>query len=187
MPTWPGWGIEFTARAGILNTPPVQIFMDEWAVHDANPCRNAPVILSAFVAGATRCGATFTDFGFTYKYPSHAAAAHAFTIQLHNTRAAALLDVLNSGNPFQVGDRSAAVAVLKQWGSLAFARWYQEANSDGTTGGGPSSGGKGARAHSGWSDLRRSVNARLPAALRSSERNVHAALRSLSHARRMRL
>lgn len=187
MPTWSGWIIEFLNRANILNTPPLQTFMSEWAKHDANPCKNAPIVLSAFVTGATRCGATVTDYGYTYKYPSHAAAAHAFQIQIHNTRAKDLLDVLNSGNPFQVPDRSGAVAVLKHWGSPAFASWYLNANSDGTTGGGSGGGHKGARAHGGWNDLRRSVNKHMPQALRHSERNVHAALRSLSRGSKVRL
>jgi len=187
MPTWDGWIIQFLNRAHILNTPPVQTFMREWAAHDNNPCRNAPIVLSAFVSGATRCGATVTDFGFTYKYPSHDAAAHAFQIEIHNTRAKALLDVLNSGNPFQVPSRDAAVSVLKHWGSPAFAAWYQNANSDGTTGGGKGGGGKSSRTHSGWTDLRRSVNKHLPATLRTSQHNVHAALRSLSHARKVKL
>lgn len=187
MPTWSGWIIQFLNRAGILNTPPLQIFMREWAAHDKNPCANAPIVLSAFVTGATRCGATVTDFGYTYKYPSHTAAAHAFAIQIHNTRAKALLDVLNSGNPFQVPDRAPAVAVLRHWGSPSFATWYLNANADGTTGGGGGGGGKAARAHGGWNDLRRVMNHRMPKALRQSERHTAAALRALSKARRVRL
>lgn len=186
MPTWSGWIIEFLNRANILNTPPLQTFMSEWAKHDANPCKNAPIVLSTSVTGATRCGATVTDYGRTMKYPSHAAAAHAFQIQIHLSRSSALLAVMNSGNPFQVPDRTAAVAVLKHWGSPAFATWYLNANSDGTTGGGSGGGGKASRAHSGWTDLRRTVNRHMPKALRTSERNTHAALRSLSGGRRVR-
>lgn len=187
MPTWSGWIIQLLNQANILNTPPLQTFMSEWASHDKNPCKNAPIVLSTSVSGATRCGATVTDYGRTMKYPSHAAAAHAFQIQIHLSRSKDLLDVMNSGNPFQVPDRSGAVAVLKHWGSPAFAEWYLNANSDGTTGGKGGGGGKGARAHSGWTDLRRSVNKHMPSALRTSERNVNAALRSLSHARKVRL
>ena len=187
MPTWSGWINQLLDAAGIIVTPPNRTFMSEWASHDKNPCANAPIVLSAFVQGATRCGATVTDFGYTYKYPSHAAAAHAFDIQTHNARAKPLLDALNTGNPFQIGDRSQVVAVLKHWGSPAFATWYANATTDGTTGGGGGGGGKASRAHGGWQDLRRSVNHRMPAALRKSGANSSAALRALSKARKVRL
>ena len=56
----------------------------------------------------------------------------------------------------------------------------------------PTSGGGGSsshapRAHSGWNDLRRTLNRDMPKALRTSEANTAAALRSLSRARRVRL
>lgn len=42
-----------------------------------------------------------------------------------------------------------------------------------------------ARAHGGWADVRKSVNRRMPAALKASKRNTAAALRSLSRARKV--
>lgn len=185
--TWNGWLIQFLQRAGVLNTPPVQTFMSEWAKHAPGSCKNNPVDLATHVSGSTRCGDTVTPFGRTQNYGTHAEAAHAFSIQLHDPSERALLNALNTGNPFQIGDRSKVVAALKHWGSTEFATWYANANDDGTTGGGGGGGGKAARAHSGWNDLRRTLNHRMPKALRTSQHNVHAALRSLSHARKVRL
>ena len=45
---------------------------------------------------------------------------------------------------------------------------------------------KAAHAHSGWRDVRHSVNHNMPGALRRSEKHMAAALRSLSHARKVR-
>ena len=106
---------------------------------------------------------------------------------MHTAWVRPLLAALNSGNPFQIGDRSQVVAVLNRWASPSFATWYANANNDGTSGGGSGGGSKSASAHHGWTDLRRSVNHNMPKALRTSESNTRAALRSLSHARKVRL
>jgi hypothetical protein len=46
---------------------------------------------------------------------------------------------------------------------------------------------KAPKAHGGWSDVRKSVNHRMPKSLRHSQRKTRAALRSLQRARRVRL
>lgn len=184
---WSGWIIQFLNGAGILNTPPIQTFMDQWAKHAPGSCHNNPIDLTQAVTGSSRCGDTIGGFGRSQNYGTHAQAAHAFTIQMHTAWVKPLLDALNTGNPFQIGDRSKVVAVLNRWASPSFATWYANANDDGTTGGGGGGGGKAARAHSGWNDLRRTVNHRLPTALRTSQQNTTAALRSLSRARKVRL
>ena len=51
----------------------------------------------------------------------------------------------------------------------------------------PPSPPKAARAHGGWHDVRRSVNQRMPAALRQSQHSMEAALRELSRGRKVRL
>lgn len=45
---------------------------------------------------------------------------------------------------------------------------------------------KAARAHGGWADLRHSLNHDWPRAMRAAERNQRAALRSLSHSRKVK-
>lgn len=45
---------------------------------------------------------------------------------------------------------------------------------------------KAAAAHSGWGDIRKSVNHRMPDALRKSQHNTQAALRSLHRGRKVR-
>lgn len=186
MPTWGGWVIEFLNRANIMNTPPNQTFMEQWAAHSPGSCKNNPVILSTAVSGSTRCGDTVAGFGRTQNYGTHSEAAHAFSLQMHTSWVKPLLDALNTGNPFQIGDRTKVVDVLKRWGDEGFAAWYANATTSGTSGGGGGGGGSASRAHGGWNDLRRTVNHRMPSALRTSERHTHAALRALSKARRVR-
>lgn len=187
MSTWSGWIIQFLNRANILNTPPIQTFMSQWAAHSPGSCKNNPVILSTKVSGSSNCGATVAGFGRTQNYGTHAEAAHAFSIQMHTAWVKPLLDALNTGNPFQIGDRSKVVAVLRRWGDEGFADWYANATTDGTTGGSGSGGGKAGAAHSGWTDLRHTVNHNMPKALKTSQHNVHAALRALSKGRKVRL
>lgn len=45
---------------------------------------------------------------------------------------------------------------------------------------------KAAKAHHGWADVRKSVNHHMPAALRKSQHNTQAALRSLHRGRKVR-
>lgn len=187
MPTWTGWQNQFLNAAHIIVTPPNRTFMTEWAKLEGGSCKNNPVDLTHSVNGSTRCGATVGGFGRTQNYPTHAGAAHAFSLQMRTSWVKPLLDALNTGNPFQIGDRSAAVAVLNRWASPTFATWYANATTDGTTGGSGGGGGKGAKAHSGWADLRHSVNHNMPQALKHSKQHTDAALRSLSRARKVKL
>lgn len=184
---WTGWIAQFLNAAGILNTPPNQTFMDEWAKHAPGTCHFNPIDLSFSVIGSTRCGDTVGGFGRTQNYPTHALAARAFADQMRSDLAKPIRAALNTGNPFQIGDRTKVVDALNKWASPSFATWYANATTSGGTGGGGGGGGKAARAHSGWHDLRRTVNQRMPAALRTSQGNTNAALRALSRARKVRL
>lgn len=186
MSTWSGWANQFLTAAGIIITPPNRTFMQEWASHAPGSCRNNPVDLTHSVRNSTRCGNTVGGFGRSQNYPSHAAAASAFKAQMDTAWVKPLKDALNTGNPFQIGDRSQAVAVLNRWASPSFASWYEAATTSGTTGG-KSGGGKAAHAHSGWTDLRHAINHNMPQALRRSEQHTAAALRSLSKSRKVRL
>jgi hypothetical protein len=186
MPTWSGWVNEFLNAANIIITPPNRTFMSEWAKHAPGTCKNNPIDLTKAVTGSTRCGATIGGFGRSQNYPSHASAAHAFDLSIHTDWVKPLRDALDTGNPFQIGDRTKVVDVLNRWASPSFARWYANATTSGTTGGGHSGGGKAARAHHGWADLRRTTNHNLPRALRRSRHNTAAALRALSKGRKVR-
>lgn len=185
--TWSGWIIQFLNRANILNTPPNQTFMTEWAKHAPGSCKRNPIDLTKAVSGSTRCGNTVGGFGRSQNYPTHAAAAQAFNLSMHTAWVKPLLDALNSGNPFQIGDRSKVVAVLNRWASPSFASWYATATTSGGSGGGGGGGGKASHAHHGWADLRHTVNHNLPKALRTSGHNTSAALRALGRGRKVKL
>lgn len=187
MPTWSGWVNQFLTAGGVIITPPNRTFMEAWAAHAPGSCQNNPVDLSQAVAGSSRCGDTVAGFGRSQKYGTHAEAARAFHLQLHTDWVKPLLDALNTGNPFQIGDRTAVVDAIKRWGSPAFAKWYANATTSGTSGGGGGGSGSPAHAHGGWNDLRHTVNHGMPKTLRHSHRNIEAALRALSRARKVHL
>ena len=184
MGTWSGWENQFLMAAGIIVTPPNRTFMDQWSAHDGAQCRNAPVTLSTPVTGSTRCGDTVTPLGRTQNYDTHAHAAHAFKLQIDLASMRPLKAALNSGNPFQIGNRDPVVGALKTWGSPSFANWYKNATDQGTTGGSGSKGIAPDTLH-GWHSLRRSLNRNWGRGLRSGDRSLNAALRSLSHSRKV--
>jgi len=186
MPTWSGWQNQLLNRANIIVTPPNRTFMAAWASHAPGSCKNNPVDLSTKVGSSTRCGNTVAGFGRTQNYATHAQAATAFSDQMHTGWVKPLLDAMNSGNPFQIGDRSQVVAVLNRWGSPSFASWYANASEDGTGGGGGGGGGASG-IHKGWADLRKTVNHKLPSHVSASEKLTAAALRKLQHARKVKL
>lgn len=186
MPTWSGWQRQFLNRANIILTPPNQTFLTQWANHAPGSCHNNPVDLSMAVSGSTRCGDTVAGFGRSQNYGTHAEAAHAFQLSIDTDWVHPLKAAMNTGNPFQIDNKAPVVAVLKRWGSVEFADWYSTATADGTGGGGGGTGGDGPGAHKGWVHLRRSVNSKMPKSLHASERNIHAALRSLGSAHKVK-
>lgn len=174
----PAWVIAFLNRANIINTPPNQLFLEQWAAHSPGTCTNNHIDLSQAVTGSTRCGNTVGPFGRSQNYPTVAEAAHAFAIQMQAAWVKPLRDAMNSGNPFQIGDKSKVVAVLDRWGSTTFATWYETATAQGGTG---SSGGGGSKADllHGWHSLQRSLNTNWRKDLNAGERSLRLALRSL--------
>ena len=186
MPTWAGWENEFLKAAGIISTPPNRTFMDAWASHAPGTCKNNPIDLTFQVMNSTRCGATVGGFGRTQNYDTHAHAAQAFADQMRAPWTQPIKIALNSGNPFQIPDRSAAVAALNRWASPSFAAWYKTANSDGTGGGGGGGGSGGdTSAHKAWADLQKSLDSRLHNRMSNARRSREAALRRLQHARKV--
>lgn len=187
MPTWTGWQNEFLNRAGILPTPPDRQFLSQWADNAHSSCVNNPIDLSVKVGAATHCANNTGIHPTTWRYPNHADAATAFSDEIHQPWAKALLDALNTGNPYQSPSVPNDVAsVLVSWGSAKYANAYLAAVASGVGGGGGGGGPKSDILNS-WHALRRSVNNRLPTALHNAHRNQEAAWRSLSGGRKVRL
>jgi len=188
MATWSGWQNQFLLAAKIINTPPNRDFLTEWAKHASSPqCRDNPIDLHVKVGGSTNCDKPAGFTNWTQAYTTHAHAASAFAQQVNSNQFAAILDTLGTGNPWQDPGYQQVHKALLAWPSVNFAAWYLNKMTGGSGGGGGGGGGKAARAHSGWNDLRRTVNHKMPKALSASQRNTNAALRSLSHARKVRL
>ena len=186
MATWTGWEVQFFNAARILNTPPNQRFLTAWAAHATSPtCGNNPIDLSVSTGGSSNCANGTGIHPHTMRYPTHSQAASAFDIEIHQSWAHAILQALDSGNPFQVKNYSDVGSALVSWGSVHFFDWYM-AQMQAGSGGGSGGGGIAPQTHRAWSDLQRSVDKRLPAALHAAEKASLAALRATSRARKVR-
>ena len=184
MGTWSMWENQFLNAAGILITPPCRQFLDQWAANASHPnCTRNPIDLSTREAGSNRCAANSGIHPTTFTYSTHAHAATAFNTQIHESWASAILHALNTGNPFQPpSDPNAVRSALVSWGSVKFANAYQ---SQPTGGGGGGTGVTGI--HKGWADLQRSLSrSHLGAKIKATNSMDAAALRKLSHLRKVR-
>lgn len=187
--TWDGWQADLLRAANIIVTPPNMEFLSGWHQHAHSPgCDGNPIDLSKTETGSGNCAAN-TGVGawgtHTQHYATHASAGRAFDTQMHTAWVKPLLDALNTGNPFQIGAalEDQVVSVLFSWGSSEWAQAYDKQYKGAVT---SSSGGSSTDIHHGWTSIRRSLNRTWPKRLHSSQRNVHAALRAVSHSRKVR-
>ena len=183
--TWSGWQRDFLNTAGIIVTTPNMNFLTDWHNHAPSSCNFNPIDLSTSVGDSSRCGDTVAGFGRTQRYTKHAEARSAFRIQIDTAWVRPLKQALNSGNPFQIGDRSQVVSVLRQWGSPQFADWYANAPS----GGGGGGGGTGTKApgfHHSWHSLRRTTNYTWPQTVRHVAKLNKAAWRALGRTHKVK-
>lgn len=187
MPIWNGFQQELLSAAKLPTDEAHQEFLFDWSAHTTSDCANNPVDISRAASGASNCH-KLTNSRTAKKYATHSSAADAFSRQIHSGSFPHLLAALQAIDPFQQPDTSAVAADIRKWGSTQFATFYashsQSGSGAGSGGGGPGAGAP--RAHGGWADLRKSVNHHFPTALRRSERNINAALRSLGKAHKVK-
>lgn len=187
MATWSGWIQQFLSAAGLPNTDGNRTFLSDWAAHADSSCKNNPIDLSRSMSGSSNCH-TLTSTRKAQNYTSHTQAANAFKAELDSGTFGQLLAGFKSGDPFTIAKLPDVLGDLLTWGSSQFESYLE--NEFGVTPSGSGLGGGNAsspKAHHGWQDLRRSLNHNMPGALRASQRNTAAALRSLSKARKVRL
>ena len=187
MGSWTGWQAQLLTAANLLHTAGNGKFMGDWHAHSNTDCRNNPVDISRVTGSSTRCAPLPGTTRHAQNYSSHANAASAFNHELHSGNFPHLLAALESGDPYKVSDPNAVASDLSKWGSGVFAAVYHNEVVAAQGGGGGGAGGKQTGAHSGWNDLRHSINHNLPRALAASERNTRIALRAVSRARKVRL
>jgi hypothetical protein len=180
--TWTGWEAEFLTAAQVPNTAENRLFLDEWAAHAETNCRNNPIDLSAQTAGASNCHALPAVTARAQNYTTHGNAAHAFFVETHRASSTALINALESGDPFTVNNTGSVAANLTAWGSQTFAQFYFNQTA-GQRGGGV---GNTTDALKGWKHMRKSFNHHMPDALNYSERQGVRALHSLARARKVK-
>jgi hypothetical protein len=182
---WSGWQNQFLNAANIIVTPPNRQLLDQWARNATTSCARNPIDLSHAVGNSSNCASLPGIFPHAKRYATHASAATAFRDEIHMSFAKALLDAMNTGNPYQIADPSAVTSVFVSWGSDSMANIYAAATSGGGSGGG---GGAATGLHQGWSDLTRSLsNRRLGDKIRMTNQFDAATLRALKRARKVRL
>lgn len=177
MAAWSGWEGQLLTALGIKRTQNDVDFLDLWHTDTSNLGKNNPVDATEPWAGSK----VINDAGIR-DYPSHTAGIGATAEQLRTAPYAAILAALKSGDPYTVNDYVKVADELTTWGSVTFAGDYLN-----TSQAGAPKPLTAPRAHKGWADMRHSVNHNWPAALRSSEHQIAAALRSLSRARKVKL
>lgn len=185
MPTWSGWAQQFLRAAHYSASSSNVRFLHEWAQHAQTNCNRNPIDLAIRSPGAGDCAALPGIFPKAQHYPDHATAATAFDTEVHMSFATAIDSALTSGNPYTYGGADGVVSALGSWGSAKFASVYYTETVAKQGGSGSSSGGIAPRTHHAWTDLQRSVNRRLPAALRQAEAANRATLRALSRAHKV--
>lgn len=158
-------------------------FMFDWNYNASSDCGNNPVDISHFQVGSTDCR-KLTVTRTAQNYPSHQAAAAAFSREIHSGRFPDLLGALQTAHPQSYSNPSGVAQDLKHWGSPKMAAYYL---SIATAAAGPPPTLKAPQALRGWSDLQRSVNRHMPAALRASQHARNAARRELRRAGKVRL
>lgn len=183
MTTWAGWISYFLSAVPAPDTAGNVTFLQTWAAHADHPgCAMNPIDLHAKNSGSRNCA----DTGFVNKaiqaYTLHTYARTAFYAQIQSGRYPHLVAALKSGDPYTYADWQALVGELADWPSDRFQNLYLAQRSAGA---GP--GVTATNAFSGWSDLRRSINHRMPSTLRDSHAAVKAGARAVARARKVRL
>lgn len=187
MAAWNGFPQELL-KAAHLGTATYQVqFMFDWNTAAASNCTNNPVDISHQTSTSGNC-TKLTQTRTAQNYSTHGAAAAAFSSELHSGDFPHLLSALGSSDPYAYSDPASVEADLVKWGSAAMAAYYTKNATGGSSGGGGSgAGGRAPRAHQGWAALQHSLNDNWKPALNASERNIHAALRSLGRGRKVKL
>jgi hypothetical protein len=187
MAVWSGFETELLQAANVSTATMTVQFMDDWNYAASSDCENNPVDIS-HVLGTRRNCHKLTASRTAQNYTTHTHAATAFSDQLHSGNFPHLLAALKTSNPYNYSDPAGVVADLKTWGSPKQAAYYQKFATGGSGGGGPGGGsGSAPHAHTGWADLQRSVNQKLPAAMNRADKDARDALRSLAKAHKVRV
>lgn len=184
MSVWTGWQADLLTHAGIPSTTHNRSFLSDWHSHAETSCHDNPVDLSVRAGTSSNCAELPGLLAHAQAYPTTGDAVHAFDVQIHEGAYGDLLAVMLTGNPYTATGTGLASEAIAAWGSEKFAHRYfaETANAPGR-GGGIVDGD----ALKGWSDLQRSFNKRLPAALTASQATTSRALRALGRARKVRL
>lgn len=187
MAVWDGWQIQLLDAANISGNEATASFLTDWNAHANSDCANNPVDISRAATGAANCR-RLTRSRTAKKYTSHAQAATAFARELESGNFPHLLGAIRNADPYQNPNPSQVAADFRTWGSSKMASYYLDHASSGSGSGTGGGGGGGTpHTHKGWEDLRHSFNHNMPRSLNQSERNIAAALRSLSRSRKVRI
>ena len=187
MSTWAGWQSDILKAAGVPDNQPARNFLSDWHSHEGPDCPNNPLLASRKSTNSTVCR-TLAGGNKAQSYPSPKSSAKATAAQLKSGTYTHLLAAFTGETWWEPGAGPGVYADLVAWGVPKFADWYKAQFGANFGSGGPPSGTLNAPAAlSGWKAVRRSINRGMPQALSDSQRARRAALRSLSHVRKVRV
>jgi hypothetical protein len=180
MATWHDWQSDllFAAKVDITDASTRLLTMME--TFSSKSCTNNPVSISHKTATSTNCVQVLLTRR-AQNYSSHGEASGAFADQLRSGNYPNLLAAFVSGDPFGVSNPKPVADDLANWEPGISEAYLAAVQGASTTPGTPTS------IHKGWEDVRRSVNHKVPGALRASDKQVAAALRALGRARKVRI
>lgn len=123
MAAFPGWVFAVLFRLGAPNSTANNTFMDEWHAHEQSTCANNPLNTTLHRYHGTNCihvsGSTYVQ-----RYPTAQDGTDATVSTLTESRYAAIVRALKSGDPFAVFYSQLVAQELRTWGSVSFATWY---------------------------------------------------------------
>lgn len=186
MAWWLGFERAFLEAIGATATSRQIEFLTDWNVKASSDCSNNPLDISRANAGSMNCR-KLTSSRTAQNYTTHTQAQSAFRLQVESGNFPHLLAALRSDNPYTYKDTAGVEDDLRKWGSGKFADYYVTQVSTGPPAPPPQPPPnlKAPQALRGWKDLQRSINHKMPAALKDSERYRHEALRKLVRARKV--
>lgn len=187
MAAWSSFPTDLLDKASLSTADMTVQFMWDWNSAASSNCTNNPVDVSRSVSGSSACK-KLSASRTARNYPSHDAAASAFSAQVHSGAYPHLLAALKTDNPYAYSDPASVVGDLNKWGSPKQAAYYGTfaKPGSGSSGGSGGSGASLPKGHTGFNDFQKALGHSLPTNLRRSKIIRGRVLQKLGAPRRVR-
>jgi len=179
---WQGWETAVLNAGGWPVTPDNVRFLQEWHPYEKSNCGYNPLNTTLPTKGSTNCVHVPKSNLWVQNYISKSSGAKATAVTFQGPFYPNIQAALQQGNPYVYPAPQALADEITTWGTPKYAAFYLQ-QVTGVTTPPPSPATASASipsGHSGWGDLRNSVNRHLPTQLARSQALRMAALRALA-------